>query len=91
MPRCRGIVGAPAGIQRCEYSGCAAENCVAFPWNDGLGLKDLFICNKAITNTWFSENILRAFRVDLRVSCATAAYRRANIQCDQHPRVPIHA
>ena len=56
MPRCWGIVGAHDGFQRWECAGCAAED-------GGLGLKDLFIRNKAITDARFSENILRALGI----------------------------
>ena len=58
MPHYWGIVGAYAGFQRWEF---AVEDCVAFPWSGGL--KDLFIRDKAITDAWLSENILRAFRI----------------------------
>jgi len=56
MPHCWGIVRAHAGFQRWECAGFAAED-------GGLSLKDLLIRNKAITNAWFGEDILRAFRV----------------------------
>ena len=58
MPRCRGIVGAHAGFQRWECAGFAVED-------GGLSLKDVFIRNKAITNTWFGEDILWTFGIKL--------------------------
>jgi len=57
MPRCWGIVGAHDGFQRWECAGCITKE-------GGLSLKDLSICDKAITDARFSENILRTLGID---------------------------